>query len=79
MTVETTSPKTLRDLPGPKPRVDKERDTQEAIIEDAGERGQRPRSRARRWRHHHCSHEARRCVEGRLGGPGNVSKRRALT
>ncbi|QOG18599.1 hypothetical protein [Bradyrhizobium sp. SEMIA] len=40
MTVETsprTSPKTSRDLPGPKPRVDKERDTQEAIIEDAGE------------------------------------------
>lgn len=32
-----TSPKTSRDLAGPKPRIDKERETQEAIIEDAGE------------------------------------------
>lgn len=32
-----TPPNTSRDLPGPKPRIDKERETQEAIIEDAGE------------------------------------------
>lgn len=42
MTVETTSPKTSspkasRDLPAPKRSIDKERDTQEAIVEDAGE------------------------------------------
>lgn len=30
-------PKTSRDLPGPQPRIDKARETQEAIIEDAGE------------------------------------------
>ncbi|MDH2341692.1 hypothetical protein [Bradyrhizobium sp. SSUT77] len=33
----TSSPKTSRNLPGRKPRIDKERDTQEAIVEDAGE------------------------------------------
>lgn len=37
MIVKTTSPRTSRDLPGPKPRIDKARDTREAIIEDAGE------------------------------------------
>ncbi|WFU75354.1 hypothetical protein [Bradyrhizobium sp. CB2312] len=37
MTVETSSPRTSRDLPGPKPRIDEERDTQEAMVEDAGE------------------------------------------
>lgn len=31
------TPKTSRNLPGPKPRKDKERDSQEAVIEDAGE------------------------------------------
>ncbi|WP_441237516.1 hypothetical protein [Bradyrhizobium sp. 930_D9_N1_4] len=31
------TPKTSRNIPGPKPRIDKERDTQEAISEDAGE------------------------------------------
>lgn len=39
----TTSPKTSRDLPGAKPRIDKERDTQEAIVEDAGETEDRGR------------------------------------
>ncbi|MBR1174342.1 hypothetical protein JQ617_10290 [Bradyrhizobium sp. KB893862 SZCCT0404] len=34
MTSQTTS---SRNLPGPKPRIDKERDTQKAVIEDAGE------------------------------------------
>jgi len=34
-----TPPKTSRDLPGAKPRIDKERETQDAIIEDAGETG----------------------------------------
>ncbi|WP_342739801.1 hypothetical protein [Bradyrhizobium sp. B117] len=37
MTVETSPPRTSRDLPGPKPRIDEERDTQEAMVEDAGE------------------------------------------
>ena len=37
MTLKTTSQKTPRNLPGPKPRIDEERDTQEAIVEDAGE------------------------------------------
>lgn len=40
---KTSSPKTSRDLPGPKPRIDKERDTQEAIFEDAGESEDRGR------------------------------------
>ena len=31
------APKTSRDLPGQKPRIDRERETQEAVIEDAGE------------------------------------------
>jgi hypothetical protein len=30
-------PKTSRDLPGPKPRKDEERETQQAIVEDADE------------------------------------------
>lgn len=34
-----TPPKTSRDLPASKPRIDKERETQDAIIEDAGETG----------------------------------------
>lgn len=40
---KTSSPKTSRDLPGAKPRIDKERDTQEAIVEDAGETEDRGR------------------------------------
>lgn len=48
MTVETTSPKISspkpsRDLPAPKRSTDKERDTQEAIVEDAGETEDRGR------------------------------------
>ena len=43
MTFEMTSPETSRELPGAKPRIDKERETQEAIIEDAGETGDRDR------------------------------------
>ncbi|MBR0822347.1 hypothetical protein [Bradyrhizobium liaoningense] len=35
--------KTSRNLPRPKPRIDKERDTQEAIIEDASETDDRDR------------------------------------
>lgn len=31
------TPKTSPNLPGPKPRKDRERDRQEAMIEDAGE------------------------------------------
>lgn len=31
------TPKPSRNLPGSKPRIDKERDSQEAVIEDAGE------------------------------------------
>lgn len=31
------TPRTSRNLPRPKPRIDKERDSQEAVIEDAGE------------------------------------------
>lgn len=31
------TPKTSRNLPGSKPRKDKDRDRQEAVIEDAGE------------------------------------------
>ncbi|SFP67019.1 hypothetical protein SAMN05216330_10971 [Bradyrhizobium sp. Ghvi] len=37
MTSKTTAPKTSRDLPGRKPRIDKARETQEAVIADAGE------------------------------------------
>ncbi len=37
MTLKTTSRNTSRNLPGRTPRIDKERDTQEAIVEDAGE------------------------------------------
>lgn len=37
------TPKTSRNLPGPKPRKDKERDSQEAVIEDAGESGDNSR------------------------------------
>ena len=36
MTLNIT-PKTSRDSPRQKPHIDKERDTQEAIVEDAGE------------------------------------------
>jgi hypothetical protein len=36
MTLNMT-PKTSRDLPGQKPRIEKERDTQETLVEDAGE------------------------------------------
>ena len=35
MTQKTTTPKTSRNLPGPEPRKDSERDTREAIIADA--------------------------------------------
>lgn len=31
------TPKPSRNLPWPEPRIDKERDSQEAVIEDAGE------------------------------------------
>ena len=37
MTSKTTISKTSRDLPGPKPRIDKTRETREAAIADAGE------------------------------------------
>jgi hypothetical protein len=37
MTRNTTSQQTSRNLPGQKPRIDKERNTREAIVEDAGE------------------------------------------
>jgi hypothetical protein len=37
MTRNTTSQQTSRYLPGQKPRIDKERNTREAIAEDAGE------------------------------------------
>lgn len=40
---KTSSPRTSRDLPGAKPRIDKERDTQEAIVDDAGETEDRGR------------------------------------
>ena len=48
MTIKTISPDTKpnassRDLPGAKPRIDKERNTQGAIIEDAGETVDRDR------------------------------------
>ncbi|MBR0953322.1 hypothetical protein [Bradyrhizobium canariense] len=39
MTREATSQDTSRNLPGRKPRIDKERDTQDAVVEDAGEIG----------------------------------------
>jgi len=42
MTLNTT-PKTSRDLPGQKPRIDGERDTREAIIPDADETGDQNR------------------------------------
>ena len=37
MTSKTAAPRTSRDLPGPKTRIDRARETQEAVIEDAGE------------------------------------------
>lgn len=37
MTFEKTSAETSRELPGAKPRFDRKRETQEPIIEDAGE------------------------------------------
>ncbi|WP_339034913.1 hypothetical protein WHZ78_24120 [Bradyrhizobium symbiodeficiens] len=37
MTFEMTSAETSQGLPGTKPRIDRKRETQEAIIEDAGE------------------------------------------
>jgi len=37
MTLKTTSQNTSPNLPGRKPRSDKERDTQEAVVEDAGD------------------------------------------
>ncbi|MGL3108136.1 hypothetical protein [Bradyrhizobium sp. BR 1432] len=43
MTVKMTLQKTSRNLPGPKPRIDTARDTQESIIEDAGETEDRGR------------------------------------
>ncbi|WP_339031744.1 hypothetical protein WI604_09575 [Bradyrhizobium symbiodeficiens] len=36
MTFEMTSAETSQELPGAKPRIDRKRETQEAIIEDAG-------------------------------------------
>ena len=43
MTLKPMTPKTSRDLPSQKPRVDKERDSQEATIADAEETGDRDR------------------------------------
>jgi hypothetical protein len=43
MTSQTTSSATSRKIPGPKPRIDKDRATQEAVIEDAGETEDRNR------------------------------------
>jgi hypothetical protein len=37
MTLKTPSQDTLRNLTGPKPRIDKERDTQETVVEDPGD------------------------------------------
>ncbi|MCK1408030.1 hypothetical protein IVB40_11015 [Bradyrhizobium sp. 40] len=37
MTLKTPSQDTSRNLPGRKPRIDKERDTQETVVEDAGD------------------------------------------
>jgi hypothetical protein len=37
MTRSTTSQQTSPNLPGREPRIDKERDTREAIIDDGGE------------------------------------------
>lgn len=37
------TPKPSRNLPGSKPRIDKERDSQEAVIEDAGQTGDNSR------------------------------------
>lgn len=37
MTSRTAAPRSSRDLPGRRPRIDKARDTQEAVIADAGE------------------------------------------
>lgn len=37
------TPKPSRNLPGPKPHIDKERDSQEEVIEDAGETGDNSR------------------------------------
>ncbi|WP_027576167.1 hypothetical protein [Bradyrhizobium sp. WSM1743] len=37
MTPHRTSSRTSRNLPGPTPRIDKERAAQDEIIEDAGE------------------------------------------
>lgn len=36
MTFEMTSAETSQGLPGTKPRIDRKRETQEAIIDDAG-------------------------------------------
>ncbi|MGY4513443.1 hypothetical protein [Bradyrhizobium sp. USDA 3650] len=37
MTLKTTSQNTSPNLAGRKPRIDKERDTQEAVVENAGD------------------------------------------
>lgn len=37
MAPKASQPATSRDLPGPKPRNDSERDTRQAVIEDADE------------------------------------------
>jgi len=37
MTSKTAALRTSRDLPGPKPRIDKARETQEAVIADGNE------------------------------------------
>jgi hypothetical protein len=43
MTLKTPSQDTSRNLPGRKPRIDKERDTQESVDEDAGDSEDRGR------------------------------------
>jgi len=43
MASQTTSSATSRKTPGPKPRIDKERARQDAIIEDPGETEDRDR------------------------------------
>ena len=37
MTSRAAAPGTSRDLPGPKPRIDKARESQDSVIADAGE------------------------------------------
>jgi hypothetical protein len=37
MTLKTPSQDTSRNLTGPKPRIDKARETQETVVEDAGD------------------------------------------